>query len=534
VRGAAAAAVAVLVAAPGAADAGQALRGHPGYDVVVYGATAGGTMAAIAAAQEGARVALVDPGAHVGGMLSGGLGRTDMDRQEHVIGGLARGFFERVGRHYGREVAWTFEPGVAERTLRAWLDEAGVHLYPGHRLSGVDAEGGLLRRVRCGNGATFDAAVFVDASYEADLMKAAGVSYAIGREGRARYGESWSGRRELLPGNHQLLAAVPALDAPGRLLPYVQPPESLGAIGEGDHRIQAYCFRLCLTRDPANRLEVPRPERLDPARFGLVYAYLRALGDRATLGHFLGISEMPNRKTDVNAGGGVSTNLNGASWEYPEASPERRAEIWREHLDWAHGLVWLLGSDPAAPERVRAEMSEYGLARDEFVDTGHWPHQLYVREGRRMLGEHVLTQHDLEANRTKHDTIGMAGYNIDIREIQWVAVPVPRFPSMQLEVLQEGYLSVPVEPWEIPYRSLLPRAAECRNLLVSAAVSASHVAYASFRMEPQYMIAGESAGVAAALAVRSGRPVHAVDLVTLQARLRERGQVLSLADARPR
>jgi hypothetical protein len=526
--------LAVLAALVPAAGVAEPPAAGGRFDVVVYGATAGGVMAAVAAAEEGVRVALVDPGRHVGGMLSGGLGRTDMDRQEHVIGGLARRFFERVGSAYGRKVAWTFEPSVAERTLRGWLDEAGVRLFPGHRLSGVDVAKGVVLRLRCEGGNAFEGAVFVDASYEADLVKAAGVSYTIGREGRARYGESWSGRRELLPGHHQLAAAVPALDAGGRLLPHVQPPESLGAIGEGDHRIQAYCFRLCLTRDPANRLPIPRPERFDAARFGLVYAHLRALGERATLGDFLGISEMPNRKTDINAGGGVSTNLPGASWEYPEASPARRAEIFREHLDWAHGLVFLLGHDPAVPERVRAEMSEYGLARDEFVDTGHWPHQLYVREARRMVGEHVLTQHDLETRRTKHDSIGMAGYNIDIREIQWVAVPVPRFPTMQLEVLQEGYLSVPVEPWEIPYRSLLPRAAECTNLLVTSAISASHVAYASFRMEPQYMIVGESAGVAAAQAVRARRAVHAVDLVGLHARLRERGQILSLADARGR
>ena len=498
------------------------------FDVVVYGATAGGAMAAVAASQEGARVVLLEPGRHVGGMLSGGLGRTDMDRQEHVIGGLARTFFERVGRAYGRDVAWTFEPSVAERALRGLLDESRVAVLFEHRLASVEKDGTRLVRLRCENGAAFAAKVFVDASYEADLMKAADVSYAIGRDGRARYGESWSGRREILPGNHQLLAAVPALDPSGRPLPYVQPYERVVAIGEGDGRIQAYCYRLCLTRDPANRLPIPRPERFDPARFALVYGYLKSLGERATLGHFLGISEMPNRKTDINAGGGVSTNLPGASWEYPEASHARRAEIAREHLDWAHGLVWILGNDPAVPENVRAEMREYGLARDEFADTGHWPHQLYVREGRRLLGEHVLTQHDLERDRTKYDSVGMAGYNIDIREIQWLAVPVPRFPSIQAEVLQEGYLSAPVEPYEIPYRSLLPRSGECSNLLVSTAISASHVAYASFRMEPQYMIAGESAGVAAALAARTGRTVHAIDLPALQIRLRARGQILSV------
>jgi hypothetical protein len=503
------------------------------YDVVVYGATAGGTMAAVAASEEGARVALLEPGRHVGGMLSGGLGRTDMDRQQHVIGGLSREFFARVGRHYGQEVAWTFEPSVAEATLRDWLDEAGVDVLFEHRLDGVEKKGDRIQVLRCVNGGVFEAGVYVDASYEGDLMKAAGVSYTFGREGRARYGESWSGRRELLPGHHQLGVPVSPYDDEGRRLPYIQPYEELGQIGEGDRKIQAYCFRLCLTRDPDNRLPIPPPEGYDPRRFGLVRNYLRALGERARIGNVLGISEMPNQKTDINAGGGVSTNLPGASWEYPEAGYERRQEIWKEHLDWAHGLVYFLANDPGVPEALRHEVARYGLARDEFVDTGHWPHQMYVREARRMLGEYVLTQHDLDRFRRKHDSVGMAGYNIDIREIQWVAVPVPRFPTIALEVLQEGYLSVPIEPYEIPYRSVLPRQEEASNLLVTSCISASHVAYASFRMEPQYMIVGESAGVAAAQAVRTGRDVHDVDRVELQARLRERGQILSLADIDP-
>jgi hypothetical protein len=240
---------------------------------------------------------------------------------------------------------------------------------------------------------------------------------------------------------------------------------------------------------------------------------------------------MPNRKTDINAGGGVSTNLPGASWEYPEASHERRREIWKEHLDWAHGLVYFLAHDPSVPAALRDEVGQWGLARDEFVDTSQWPHQMYIREARHMLGEYILTQHDLDTFRHKHDSVSMAGYNIDIREIQWVAVPVPRFPTMDLEVLQEGYLSVPIEPYEIPYRSLLPRQEEASNLLVTSCISASHVAYASFRMEPQYMIVGESAGVAAAQAVKMRRDVHDVDLVGLRARLRERGQILSPEDA---
>jgi hypothetical protein len=231
---------------------------------------------------------------------------------------------------------------------------------------------------------------------------------------------------------------------------------------------------------------------------------------------------------DANSSGAVSTNLPGASVEYPEASHERRRQIRDEHLTWAQGLLYYVQNDPEVPPPIQAEARRWGLARDEFTDTAHWPHQLYVREARRMLGEHVLTQRDLQEFRRKYDSIGMGGYNIDVREVQWVAYRVFRFPEVRDEVLMEGYLSQPVEPYEIPYRSLLPRQEQADNLLVSSAISASSVAYASFRMEPQYMIAGHSAGVAAALAARTGAALHRLDLAALQRRLTEQRQILSL------
>jgi hypothetical protein len=500
------------------------------HDVVVYGATAGGAAAAIAAARSGVSVGLVEPGRHVGGMISGGLGRTDMDRQEHVIGGISREFFERVGKHYGQAVAWTFEPSVAERVLVEWLRESKVTVYFGQRLmekGALDRAGEEISRFRTERGDAFEARVFIDASYEGDLMKAGGVSYTFGRESAGTYQESLAGRQDILPGRHQLRAAVSPFGDDGKLLPYVVPQDKLGQLGEGDGKFQAYCFRLCVTSDPKNRLPIPRPAGYDPKRFTLVRNYLKALGDGARLDDFLGISPMPNSKTDINATV-VSTNLPGANWDYPDASYARRQEIWDEHLSWAQGLLYFLGNDGSVPERIRREMSQWGLARDEFVDTGHWPHQLYVREARRMLGEYVLTQHDLESRRKKYDSIGMAGYNIDIREVQWVARRVYRFPTMADELLMEGYVSVPVEAWEIPYRSLLPRQHEASNLLVVSCISASTVAYASFRMEPQYMIVGHSAGTAAALAVRGRVAVHHVPVPELQKALQAQGQILRL------
>lgn len=502
------------------------------FDLAVYCATAGGSVAAIAAAQSGLKVVLLEPGRHVGGMVSGGLGRTDMDRQQHLIAGLAGEFYARVGKRYNQPLAWFFEPGVAEGVFREWLASAGVTTRFEQPLASVRKDGARITALITTGGASYEADVFIDASYEGDLLKAAGVSYSTGRESRSRFGESLAGRQDILPGHHQLRVPTSALDDDGKLLPYLVPEDRVVPTGEADGLIQSWCFRLCLTSDPANRIEITRPAHYDPKRFALVRNYLRALGPSARLNDFLGISPMPNNKTDVNAGGGVSTNLPGAGLAYIEASPARRLEIWEEHRSWAHGLLYFLANDPAVPESIRAEARRWGLPKDEFADTGHWPHQLYIRDARRMAGEYVLTQHDLTRHTTKYDSIGMAQYNIDIREVQWIARTVYRFPNVAKEVLMEGYVSMPVEPYEIPYRSLLPRFDECSNLIVPVAISASHVAYASFRMEPQYMIAGHAAGAAAALAIQSGVPVHRIDISRLQQNLRRQGQVLSLPPSR--
>ncbi len=494
------------------------------FDVGVFGATASGVLAAIAAAQAGMRTVLVEPGRHVGGMVSGGLGRTDMDRQENIIGGLARRFFEQVGAHYGQPVAWRFEPSVARAVLERWLDEARVEVQLGVGRAQVETAGARIVGLRAGN-RNFAAEVWIDASYEGDLLAGAGVSYAIGREGRARYGESLGGRQELLPNAHQFRRAVPARAADGGLLPGVQPYAAIGLPGDGDGRIQSYCFRLCLTSEPGGLAIEPAPG-YTPERYELAARYLHALGDDANIRDFMGIAELPGGKVDVNSGGPVSTNLLGGSWPYPEAGAAERAAIREDHLAWAQGLLHFLGNDRRVPAGLRREVSRYHLPRDEFAATGHWPPQLYVREARRMVGEYVLTQHDLESRRTKYDPIGMGGYNVDIREVQWVAAPISRFPDIYDEVLVEGYLSAPVEPYQIPYRALLPPADECANLLVSGCISASHVAYSSFRMEPQFMICGHSAGVAAALALRSGVGPHRVPLAELQTELERQGQIL--------
>ena len=504
------------------------------FDVVVYGATASGTMAAVGAAQEGMRVALVEPGNHVGGMVSGGLSNSDVENQQQLIGGLAREFFASAGEHYHQPIAWAFEPHVAEAILRGMLNNAHVSTFFGCRLAGVNKSGSRLTLMRMENGHEFSARVFIDSSYEGDLMKLAGVSYVVGREGRAKYGESLAGRQDLLPGHHQFKFPVSA-DAPeGGLLPLVVPEDKVGQIGEADGRFQSYCFRLCLTENPSDRLPVERPKGYDPARYALARRYLESAKGALTLGDFLGIIHIPNGKADVNSTGPVSTDLLGASWAYPEADYARRRQIWNEHLSWAQGLIYFLQNDASVPESIKAEIRKWGLPKDEFADTDHWPNQLYVREGRRMLGEYVLTQHDLERYREKYDFIGMAGYNIDIREVEWLAHKVYRFPNVMNQVFMEGYLSMPVKPWQIPYRALLPRQQECSNLLVTVCISASTIAYASFRMEANYMIAGQSAGAAAALAIKMKREIHQIDLTALQRELRDHQQILTPDDIRRR
>lgn len=500
-------------------------------EVAVYGGTAAGVTAAVAAARNGASVVLIEPGRHVGGMVSGGLGHCDVVRQEHLIGGVAREFFTRVGKHYGQSTAWDFEPHVAEATFNAMLAETGIEVRFEQWCEAVEKDGTRIARLRSQTGDTYAAGVFIDASYEGDLLKAAGVSYVVGREGRERYGESLAGRGELLPVHHQFKAAVsPWRD--GRMLPYITPQERLAPVGAGDGRFQAYCFRLCLTNREANRLPITRPENYDPARYELLRRYFAALGPKGVdrMRGPLGRAPVPNGKCDANSSGPVSTNLPGANGEYPEASPTRRAEIREEHRSWAHGLLYFLQNDESVPVKMREDYGAWGLCKDEFQETGGWPHQLYVREARRMVGEYVLTQHDLQAHRRKHDVIGMAGYNIDIREVQWVSVRNFLFPEAADEVYVEGYLSQPVEPWDLPYRAMLPRYSECSNLLVPVCISASTIAYASFRMEPNYMLAGHSAGVASAMAARDAVAVHQVDLARLQSRLRAERQILSVGE----
>jgi hypothetical protein len=499
-----------------------------GADVVVYGGTAGGVVASVAAAREGLSVVLVEPTQHLGGMVSGGLGKTDHGKPT-IIGGMSREFFERVGKHYGEELTWFFEPHVAEQVFKDWVAEAKVDVRFGRRLESVEKKDGRIVALRLDDGSSLPAKVFIDASYEGDTLPRTGITYTWGREGREVYGEALAGRIDFC-NFHQFPQPVSPFDEKGALLPLFSAGDG-GAVGAGDKKVQSYNFRLCLTQRKDNQVSFPKPKGYDAARYEILKRFL-ASAPETPLKKIWGIGVVPNDKTDVNNNGPVSTDYIGGSWEYPEASYEKRAQIWEEHKRYVQGFLYFLAHDPSVPPALQQEVNTWGLAKDEFVDSDNWPRQLYVREARRMVGEYVMVQRDLQDERTKPDSIGMGSYNSDSHHVQRIAVTDgPPWPGKGPFALNEGDMQVHVEPYEIAYRAILPKRAECENLLVTGCVSASHVAYSTIRMEPQYMIMGHAAGVAAAQAVRDGKAVQDIDVAALQKRLREQKQVLHIDEA---
>ena len=494
------------------------------FDVVVYGATSGGVVAAIAAAKQNLKVALVEPGRHLGGMTTGGLGRTDHGKKE-TIGGMSLEFYQRVGREYGKDIVWYFEPHVAEKVLKQWVEEAGVKVYHGHRLrldDGVKKRGGRIREFYTENGIGFAARIFMDATYEGDLIKQAKVSYTVGREGTAEFGESLSGVRPK-DRNHQFDFAVAAYDANKQLLPEIQATPR-GEVGAADKKVQAYNFRMCLSDDPSNQVAIPTPANYNAARYELwlrwVEAFQKANGRLPRMNEQMIVSRLEKQsKTDINNRGPFSTDYIGASWTYPEASYSERAAIWQAHIDYTAGFFHFLQTEPRVPEPIRNEMKRWGLCADEFIDTHHWPHQLYVREARRLVGDWVMTQKDIQTELTKPDPIGMGSYNSDSHNVQ-------RFVQADGTVQNEGNMEVAVKPYQIPYRVLLPKKKDAANLLVPVCVSSSHVTYSTLRMEPVYMIMGQAAGLAARMAIDADVAVQDVDTAELTKKLRAYGAVM--------
>ncbi|HOL72668.1 MAG TPA: FAD-dependent oxidoreductase, partial [Bryobacteraceae bacterium] len=496
----------------------SAAFGQQAFDLVVYGGTAAGVMTAVAGARGGLNTVLLEPRANVGGMATGGLSRTDVGKRE-VIGGLALEFYYRVGMRYQmfrhlNPVSWFYEPHVGESVMKEMLNEAGVKVLYHRRLrekDGVRKQGTRVTEIVMENGEVYAGKIFADCSYEGDLMAQAKVTYTWGRESMAQYGESLAGIRERTP-YHQFQVDIPARDEDGRLLPEIS-AEPRGEPGAADRRVQAYNFRVIATNNPVNRIPWPKPRNYDPRRYELLARLLAAmekkLGRPQVFNELTLIANIPNQKADFNNQDAFSTDYIGKNYDYPDGSYRRREEIWQDHIDYVQGFYYFLANDPRVPRSLQMEVREWGLCKDEFEDTGHWPHQLYIREGRRMVGEYVMVQKDLQTDRLKPDVIGMGSYNSDSHNVQ-------RFVNAAGFVENEGDMQVPVQPYQIPYRVMLPKRTEATNLLVPVCFSASHVAYSSLRMEPQYMIIGHAAGVAAGLAIRANKPVQEIDVPELQ------------------
>ena len=495
-------------------------------EICVYGGTAGGVAAACTAARFGHKVVLTEFGRHVGGLTSGGLGWTDIGNKA-AIGGFAHTFYQRLGKHYGRPEAWYFEPHVAEQELETLLAESGVQLYREQRLASVKKDGARITEITMDNGRVFRAKTFIDCTYEGDLMAKAGVSYMVGRESNAQFGETLNGVREKTP-SHQFVVPVDPYIRPGDpssgLLPFVQ-SGSGAAPGEADACVQAYNYRLCLTKNPENRMPIEAPEGYSPKDYELLGRYFEALaaaGKKVTLRSFLKIDMVTPEKTDINNNGGFSTDDIGANYAYPNADYETREKIRKDHERYIRGFLTFLANDSRVPQDIRADMQQWGLCKDEFKDTGGWPNQLYVREARRLLGEMVMTEKVCRGIERPEDSVGLGAYNMDSHNCQRLV--------KDGHVVNEGDTQVGVKPYPISYRAIVPKASECENLWVPICLSASHIAYGSIRMEPVFMILGQSSATAACQAIDEKVSAQKVDYAKLREQLLKDGQVLAWVD----
>jgi hypothetical protein len=537
------------IAVAQAAPADSALRA----DVVVYGGTSGGVAAAVQVARMGRDVLLVSPDAQLGGLTTAGLGFTDVGRRE-VVGGLAREFYRRLGAHYREDSAWrwqarheftfrvqhgasgegrvddgavwVFEPSAAQNVIDAWIAEAGVRVVRARMDRGSGATRVEDRRIRgltLTDGRRVEGRVFVDATYEGDLLAAAGVSFVVGREPNERHGESLDGVQHARATKHQF---------PDGIDPYVVPGDPTSGLlagldvdeladGAGDARVQAYCFRLCLTDHPDNRVPFPKPAGYDERDYELLFRLLGAGYTRP----WMTFSAMPNRKTDTNNHGPFSSDAIGLSHEWPEASYARRAELFAAHVRYQQGFLWTLANHERVPEAVRAELAPWGLARDEFVASGSWPDRLYVREGRRMVGSEVITELHCVGRRISEWPVGMAAYTMDSHNVRRT---VRLGADRTMQVKNEGDVQVGgFDPFPIGYDALVPAPTECTNLVVPVALSATHMAFGSIRMEPVFFVLGQSAGTAAVHAIEEDVDVQSLDRKRLTERLLADGQVLA-------
>jgi len=474
-------------------------------------------------------------------MVTGGLCRTDFG-EPSTIGGLAMEYFNLCSK-IEPSGPWYHQPHVFQKAMAQWTAKAGMEILAGEKLVKVEKTGARITSVSTASGKVFSAPVFIDASYEGDLMAAAKVSYLVGREPKDQYGEKYAGiqqaeaataldRKDLeddcpcLGGKaehyiHGTKMQIPALKAEGK--PRTGLSKVYPLAGSGDRRTQAYCFRLTVTRSPENRVPFPKPANYNPERYEILMGILEKYPTIrfSRLVHF---GNLPNKKFDMNSSGLQSIDFIGGNVDYPDGDNATRERIRQDHIDYQQGFLWFLGNDPRVPQSLREQVNAWGLCKDEFVDNGHWPYQLYVREARRMLGAYVMTEKDLLAETTKEDAVGLGCFLLDSHHTQYLVNPKGMIESEGTLAGNKG--GVRPGKYQIPYRVLLPKAKQCDNLIVPVCLSASHVAYTSLRMEPVYMILGHAAGVAAVMAKENGTAVQQVNIKELQRRLLEQKQIL--------
>ena len=535
-------------------------------DVVVYGDAAAGVVAAVQAARMGKSVILVSQYGHLGGLTSSGLGYTDIGNRQ-ILGGISREFYHRLYQHYQNEGAWVqqkkedfpkngqgapafdeetelasvFEPKVAEMVFDRMVAEAGVKMVKGRLDLDQDAlmEGQRVTAIRLEDGTRIQGKMFIDASYEGDLMAAAKVTFTVGREANAKY-EEVSNAITLPVHSNNLPDGIDPYrikgDPDSGLLPGVN-PYAQADVGKGDHRLQAFCYRMCLTDAPGNQVPITKPDGYDDADYEILFRTLDA-GHRGQWGSFYKFSQMPNRKTDSNNNGGISTDFIGGNysslppndpgyWDWTTLSHSGREALAAKHRDWQLGLVWTLQNHPRVPEDVRKKYSGWGLPKDEFHENGHWPYNLYVREGRRMVSDFVMTEHQCRQDPgypQVKDSVGMGAYTMDSHHVQRV--------NWKGQLKNEGdiQMSLGGKPYPISYRSIVPAMGECENLLVPWCLSSSHIAFGSIRMEPVGMVLGQSAATAAVQAIEAGSSVQEIDYQSLKEQLLKDGQKLEICD----
>lgn len=514
------------------------------HDLVIYGGTSAGFSAAVQAVRMGKTAIIIEPSKHVGGLTTGGLGWTDSGSKD-AVGGISREFYQRVKKHYDQPSAWkhekqetykfyrvnddtmwTFEPKVAEQIMLDWLKDIKVEIVFGERLDrstkGVKKDGGRITAITMESGKTYAGKMFLDATYEGDLMAAAGVSYHVGREANSKYHETLNGLQKANNTHlHRFVVNVDpyvkAGDKTSGLLPGIESgphPED----GSEDHRLQAYCYRMCMSDVPENRVPFPKPTDYNEKLYELLLRNFEAGDMRLPLK----IDRMPNGKTDTNNNCAVSTDFIGANHKYPDATYAEREKILKEHISYQQGLMWTLSNHPRVPEKIRALMSKWGLPKDEFTDSGNWPHQVYVREARRMISDYVHTESDCRRKRETPQSVGMGSYNMDSHNCM-------RYVTAEGFVQNEGDIQVsPGGPYMISYLSIVPKKGECANLLVPVCVASSHIAYGSIRMEPVFMVLGQSAATAACMAIDEKIDVQSIVYEKLSKRLKDDKQVLDI------